>query len=208
MRKSVCVIGGGLAGGIVASTLAARGHSVSLVELGDAAAPLLPSGEVWEGTQVKSPFTRGSGIGGTSNFWHGGLTILDRTDVEGVSDHAGRARAPIAYSQLRDYYAQALALVRGARSYSLEDIEAPLDAPIGGFGLTGDTFRLKALLYPDKPFSSRSLIRRAQELHGLQVIPNIEIGRLVNSGPRRVTYAEGVDLRSGALRSVVWRYDY
>src|SRR5207249_1947485 len=93
-----------------------------------------------------------------------------------------------------------VALVRGARSFSLDDIEAPLDVPVGGFALTGHTFRLKALLYPDKPFSSLPLIRRAQELHGLQVIPNIEIGRLVNSGPRRVTYAEGIDLRSGALR--------
>src|SRR5882762_2906572 len=157
MRKSVCVIGGGLAGGIVASTLAARGHSVSLVEMGDSPAPLLPSGEVWEGTGVKAPFTRGSGIGGTSNFWHGGLTILDRTDIEGISDHDERARAPIAYSKLRDYYARALALVRGERSYSLDDVEAPLAIPAGGFGNPGETFRLKALLYPHTPFSTRPL---------------------------------------------------
>jgi choline dehydrogenase-like flavoprotein len=200
MHKTVCVIGAGLAGGIAASMLAARGHSVTLVELGDAPAPLLPSNEVWEPAEVKAPFTRGSGIGGTSNFWHGGLTILDRTDLEGTSDHDGRARAPITYSQLRDYCAQAVALVSSERSYSLDDVEAPLDVPVGGFGNTGATFRLKALLYPDKPFSSRPLIRRAQELHGLQVIPNIEIRRLVNSGPRGVKYAEGVDLRSGALK--------
>ena len=200
MRKTVCVIGGGLAGGIAASILAARGHFVTLVELGDAPAPLLPSNEIWEPAEVKTLFTRGSGIGGTSNFWHGGLTILDRTDVEGLSGNDGRTRAPLTYSQLRDYYAQALALVRGESSYSLDDIEAPLDAPVGGFGNTGDTFRLKALLYPDKPFASRLLIRRAQALHGLQVISNIEIRRLVNSGPRRISYAEGVDLRSGALK--------
>jgi choline dehydrogenase-like flavoprotein len=180
--------------------LAAKGHSVTLVELGDAPAPLLPSNEVWKPAEVKTPFTRGSGIGGTSNFWHGGLTLLDRTDIEGTSGHDGRARAPITYSQLREYYAQAVALVRGERSYSLDDIEAPPDAPVGGFGITGEPFRLKALLYPDKPFSSRSLIRRAQELHGLQVVPNVEIRRLMNSGPRRVNCAEGVDLGSGALR--------
>jgi hypothetical protein len=139
-------------------------------------------------------------MGGTTNFWHGGLTILDRTDVEGLSGQDGRARAPITYSRLRDYYAQAVALVRGARSYSLDEIEAPLEAPVGGFGNTGEAFRLKALLYPDRPFATRLLIRRAQELHGLQLIPNIEIRRLVNSGPRRVSYAEGVDLRSGALK--------
>jgi choline dehydrogenase-like flavoprotein len=200
MRKTVCVIGGGLAGGIAASMLAARGHSVTLVELGDAPAPLLPGNEVWERLEVKAPFTRGSGIGGTSNFWHGGLTILDRTDVDGIPDHDECARAPITYNKLRDYYAQAVALVRGERSYSLNDIEAPLDAAVGGFDMTGGPFRAKALLYPDKPFSSRTLIRRAQELHGLQVVPNVEIRRLVNSGPHRVTCAEGVDRRSGALR--------
>ena len=200
MQKSVCVIGGGLAGGVVASTLAARGHPVTLVELGNGPAPLLPSNEVWEGREVTAPFTRGRGIGGTSNFWHGGLTILDRTDIEGISADDGRARAPIAYGHLRNYYAHAVALVRGERSYSLEDIEAPLDAPVGGFGNTRDAFRLKALLYPDKPFSSRPLIRHAEEIHGLQVIPNVEVRRLVNSRTRRVVCAEGVDLRTGALR--------
>lgn len=199
-RKTVCVIGSGLAGGILASTLAARGHSVTLVELGDAPTPLSPSDEVWDPEEVKMPFTRGSGIGGTSNFWHGGLTVLDRTDIEGTSDQDTRVRAPMTYSQLRDYYAQAVALVRGDRLYSLEDIESPLDVPVGGFSNTGDAFRLKALLYPDKPFSSRSLIQRAQELHGLQVVPQIEVRRLVNAGPRRITYAEGIDLTSGSLR--------
>jgi len=200
MRKTVCVIGGGLAGGILASTLAARGHSVSLVELGDDPAPLSPSNEVWDPAEVKMPFTRGSGLGGTSNFWHGGLTILDRTDVEGISDHGSRVRAPITYGRLRDYYAQALALIRGEKAYSLDDIESPLDVPVGAFSNTGGPFRLKALLYPDKPFSSRSLIQRAQQLHGLQVASNIEIRRLANSGSSCISYAEGIDLRSGSTR--------
>ena len=200
MRKSVCIIGAGLAGGIVASILAARGHSVTLVELGDAPAPLLPSSEIWEGTGVKTLFTRGSGIGGTSNFWHGGLTVLDRTDLGGMSDHDGRPPAPIAYGQLREYYAQAVALIRDGKPYSLDDIETPLDMPLSGFGNTGEMFRLKALLYPDRPFSTRGLIERARELHGLQVVPNIEIGRLVSAGPRRVACAEGVDVTSGVLK--------
>jgi len=200
MRKTVCVIGAGLAGGILASTLAARGHAVSLVELGDAPAPLSPGSEVWDPAKVKMPFTRGSGIGGTSNFWHGGLTVLDRTDVEGISEQDRRVRAPFTYSQLRSYYTQAMTVVRGEQAYSLDHIESPLDMSIGGFDNTGDAFRLKALLYPDKPFSSRSLIQRAQELYGLQVASNIEIRRLVNSGSSRITCAEGIDLRSGGRR--------
>lgn len=200
MLKSICVIGGGLAGGILASTLAARGHSVSLVELGDVPAPFVPSNEEWDPAALKMPFTRGSGLGGTSNFWHGGLTVLDRTDVEGSSIHDGRIPAPITYGQIRKYYDQAMVLMRGKGSYSLDDIEAPLDNPISGFSDTGDTFKLKALLYPNKPFSSLPLIRRAQELYGLQVVSNIEIRRLVTSGIRRVTCAEGIDLKSGSLK--------
>ena len=200
MRKTVCVIGGGLGGGILASTLAARGHSVCLVELGDDPAPLSPSNEVWDPTEVKMPFTRGSGIGGTSNFWHGGLTILDRTDVEGISDQDSRVRAPIIYDQLLEYYAQAVTLIRGEKAYSLNDIESPQDVSIGAFGNAGGPFRLKALLYPDQPFSSRSLIQRAQQLHGLQVASNIEIRRLAKSGSSCISYAEGIDLRNGSTR--------
>jgi choline dehydrogenase-like flavoprotein len=167
------------------------------VELGDAPAPLLPGNEVWEGLEVKAPFTRGSGIGGTSNFWHGGLTILDRTDVEGAAQGTGRARAPLEYGQLREYYHRAVAIVRGEAPYSLDDIEVPLDTPLEGFGNPREAFRLKALLYPDKPFSTRSLIARAKELHGLQVIPNVEISRLAFSGHQRVSHVEGVQVKSG-----------
>ena len=200
MKKTVCVIGGGLAGGITASMLAARGHSVTLVELGDDPTPLHPHNEVWDEAKIKTPFTRGSGVGGTSNFWHGGLTILDRTDVEGISDQDGRVHTPITYDQLREYYARAIDFIRNGNSFALNDIEAPLPVPLRGFGYTGQTFRLKALLYPDKPFSSRPLIERARELHGLRIIPNVEIKRLVSFGPRRVTYAEGVDVQSGAAK--------
>ena len=82
MKKTVCVIGGGLGGGIAAAKLAARGYDVTLVELGTAPAPLHPDDEVWNAAKIKTPFTRGSGVGGTSNFWHGGLTVLDRTDLD------------------------------------------------------------------------------------------------------------------------------
>jgi choline dehydrogenase-like flavoprotein len=202
MRSSVCVVGGGLAGGIAAATLAAKGHSVTLVELGDAPAPLRPRDEVWTGVEVKAPFTRGSGIGGTSNFWHGGLTVLDRSDVEGIPGDRGHPSAPIAYHELREYYARALALVRDDKQrYSLDAIEAPPAAPLEGFGDFGGAFRPKALLYPDRPFSTLPLIERARQLHGLQVVPNVEVMRVVSSGNRRISYAEGLDVKSGARRT-------
>jgi choline dehydrogenase-like flavoprotein len=201
MRKSVCVIGAGLAGGIVASTLAAGGHPVTLLELGDAPAPLQPADEVWEELGVQTGFTRGSGIGGTSNFWHGGLTMLDRTDVEGVPAGGG-VRLPLAYAELRRYYEQAVGLVGEGRSFSLADIETPPKAPVDGFGAARDAFRLKGLLYPDRPFSSRPVIRRAQELHGLRIVSDFEVLRLASAGPRRVACAQGVDRRTGERKEL------
>ncbi len=182
----------------MASTLVERGHPVTVVELGCAPAPLLPGNEVWEDFAIKAPFTRGSGVGGTSNFWHGGLTVLDKTDVEGLSHLDGHPRTPITYGLLREYYARAMELIRDGSSFSLDDIDASLNAPLDGFENTGEKFRLKALLYPDKPFSTRVLIERARVLHGLKVVPNIEVRRLVSSGRRSVAVAEGVEVESGA----------
>ena len=202
MRRSVCVVGGGLAGGIAAATLAAKGHSVTLLELGDAPAPLRPGNEVWEGAEVKAPFTRGSGLGGTSNFWHGGLTVLDRTDVEGIPGEAAHRGVPIDYQQLRQYYARAVLLFCGGeRRYTLDTIEAAPAASVEGFRDFGDHFRPKALLYPDRPFATAPLIEHARNQHGLQVVRNVEVKRMVSSGNRRIAYAEGVDVRSGARKT-------
>lgn len=203
MRKSVCVIGGGLAGGIVASSLAADGHTVTLVELGDVPMPLIPGDEIWEGLEVKAPFTRGSGIGGTSNFWHGGLTMLDKTDVEGLFDVDARARLPIPFSRLRDYYADAIELLRNGSSYSLGNIEKRLEPPVCGFPTTRDSFGLKALLYPKRPFSTRPLIERAKERHGLRVISNTEVKWLLCSQTGRISCAVGLDRNTGTQEKFV-----
>jgi choline dehydrogenase-like flavoprotein len=184
----------------VGSVLAERGHAVTLVELGQFPAPLLPDNETWTEAKVKAPFTRGSGVGGTTNFWHGGLTVLDRSDVEGIPDSGRCTHAPIAYDRLREYYAQAIAILRRGARFTLDDIEAPPEAPPDGFENLGRAFRLKALLYPDRPFSTRHLVEHARQLHGMQVVTNVEVKRLVSSGNRRFTHAEGVDLGSGALR--------
>ena len=102
MQKRICIIGAGLAGGILASKLAKYGHRVTLIEQGRTPAPLIPEDEVWQGSNLKSVYTRGEGIGGTSNFWHGGLILHDKSDVEGVSPSGEGPKYPKKYLHLFD----------------------------------------------------------------------------------------------------------
>jgi choline dehydrogenase-like flavoprotein len=196
-KKAVCIIGGGLAGGIAASTLAARGYPVTLIELGNTPAPYHPEDEVWDESEIKTAYTRGSGLGGTSNFWHGGLTILDRSDVEGIPDLGNSARLPIGYDILRDYYSRAVELLRNGMDFSLAEIEAAPRSTIAAFPIAAGAFRPKALLYPNTPFSTEPVIRHARNAYGLRVATGVKIEKLVSTG-RRVTRAEGTDLGNGA----------
>ena len=125
MTKRICVVGAGLAGGIVASQLAGQGRQVVLVELGSKPQPYESDSELWEEDRPKAAFTRGIGLGGTSNFWHGGLTVMDRSDVEGVSEHFGGAKIPMPYADLLRYYRRAVDHVRGTTDFTVDDILAP-----------------------------------------------------------------------------------
>ncbi|MCI0559143.1 MAG: GMC family oxidoreductase [Nitrososphaera sp.] len=200
--KTICVIGSGLAGGIVASKLAAEGHCVTLVERGDAPAPFVPDDEIWKGLEPKAPFTRGTGIGGTSNFWHGGLTVLDKTDVEGVEGWSPDPKSPMSYSDLRKYYDHALSLICDQQTYTLEDIESQPDNKDIDFSINTDVFRLKALLYPVAPFTTTTLIEHAQERHGLKVLSNLEVKRVGFSEGKRATFVEACERQGGTLRKI------
>jgi choline dehydrogenase-like flavoprotein len=195
MKASVCVIGAGLGGGIAAATLAARGHPVTLVELGETPAPLNPADEVWDAAKVRVPFTRGSGVGGTSNLWHGGLTILDRTDVEGIDGGGRTTSIPIPYDELLTYYARALEVLHGSR-ISLQDIEARA-GDLAGMFADQAAFRPKALVYPDRAFSTAPMIRLSQASHGLRLLCGIRVSHLVNANARRVRLAEGTNTGTG-----------
>lgn len=202
MTKTVCVVGAGLSGGIVAATLAANGHAVTLLELGDSPLPLKPEDELWEEAQVRVPFTRGQGIGGSSNFWHGGLTMLDRSDVEGADGMRRQACLPISYEELHGYYAKAVELLRADGALSLSDIESPSDSSTSAFPTDAAVFRYKTLLYPDRPFSTAPMIRRAQSMNGMKVVTGARVTRFGGIRPHRVDWAECIDPATGVSSRV------
>ena len=200
--QRICVIGGGLAGGIVAAKLAEANHSVTLLERGSVPAPYDPDDEVWTDAKPKAAFTRGTGIGGTSNYWHGGLTILDRTDVEAADTRLGHPKIPVPYSELRHLYDQAVALMHGADGITLADIEKPQAKLDQEIPLNSNVFRLKRLLYPTAPFSSRGLIEQAKQHHGLEVVPGFEVKRIRFSNGARAVSVEGLEGGRGNLKTI------
>lgn len=202
MTKKICVIGAGLAGGIVASQLSEQGHQVILIEQGSKPKPYQIDNEDWEYDRPKAAFTRGIGIGGTTNFWHGGLTILDETDVEGISEHFGDVKIPIKYAELRDYYNKAINLMRGANKYSLKDIESLPKSENNEFNINSDYFRYKGLLYPARPFSTKKVIEKARLNSGLTVVHNFEVKKINFSNKSSVVSVEGYSHSDSVIKKI------
>ena len=202
MTKKICLIGAGLSGGIVASHLSNQGHQVKLIEQGSKPEPYQIVDEDWEYDRPDAAFTRGIGIGGTSNFWHGGLTALDKTDVEGRSEFFDDVKIPIKYTELRNYYNEAINFMRGSKNYSLKDIESAPKSESNEFNINSGYFRYKGLLYPTRPFSTKKIIEKAKIKSGLRVVHNFEVKRINFSNKSRVASIEGYDSNDGTIKKI------
>jgi len=131
-RVDVCVVGAGPAGALVANRLADRGHEVVVLEAGprfDAAdrrermeraiRPAHGSLSVWEmggerdahssSGELVYPLNamRVKGVGGSTLHWQGMVMRLHESDFERRSRDGVGADWPIAYEDLRPYYAEA-----------------------------------------------------------------------------------------------------
>lgn len=202
MTRKICVIGAGLSGGIVASQLAKNEFQVTLIEQGAKPEPYEGFDELWEYDRPKAAFTRGTGIGGTSNFWHGGLTVLDKTDVDGRSEFLSEAKYPIQYSELRNYYHKAIDIMRGFLDYSLRDIESPPEGGGNEFTINSEIFRYKGILYPVKPFSTVPLIKNAIKETGLTVVQNFVVKKFNFLNTSSIVSVEGYDCRDCITRKI------
>jgi choline dehydrogenase-like flavoprotein len=185
----ICVVGAGLGGGVIASTLAARGFSVRLIEQGTTAHPSAPADEDWEGGFTRSTFSRGEGIGGTSNYWHAGLMALDRSDVEGTSPGSADANYPLSFEELCAYYRGALSVLT-TDDISLDDLLS-CDARQTSIAFDRGVFRLKQLFFPSSPFSTSALIADAVRMHGLEVVTGFRAERMIFHRSSRATHVEG-----------------
>lgn len=181
MGGDFCVVGGGLAGGIIASSLSANGRDVTLIEQACDPAPLLPDDETWIGAHPQTSFTRGEGPGGSSNFWHGALVSLDRSDWDGHDRGKWLAKSQISYDTLTSYYKRALRTFSGD-ALTISDLQNPRIIT-EAFGPGGGKFFFKPHYLPSRPLSTRTLIDEAVDRHGLKLLTQkVEAIEVDNNG--------------------------
>ena len=206
MSKSICVIGAGLAGGIIASDLSKSHDNVILIELGGEKKPYEGVDENWNYDKPKASFTRGTGIGGTSNYWHGGLTVLDEIDVEGMSALFNEKNIPIKYSDLNAYYTKAIDLLKGDNSFSSDDIFSLPKKSSNDFVINNEYFKYKGLVYPSRPFSTSDSIQKAIKFNGLTLIQNFEVEKINFTTESRATSVEGYDHENGVSKKYFYSF--
>jgi len=131
-RVDVCVVGAGPAGGIVAHSLAERGHDVVVLEAGPRFSfeerirrmerhqrPAFDQADVWEMGGDRDAFrssgdlnyplndVRVKGVGGTTLHWIGYTPRFHEKDFEMDARYGLADDWPIAYEDVRPYYAAA-----------------------------------------------------------------------------------------------------
>lgn len=120
IRAKYCVVGSGMGGASVASTLARAGKDVLLVEAGGTHPTSFdhqnPVSADSTGRPFGIPLTRCIELGGTSNAWHGNSNPLDEQDFE-PRPWVNSEGWPIRRRDLNPYYEKA-ALMLGNESCS------------------------------------------------------------------------------------------
>jgi choline dehydrogenase-like flavoprotein len=157
-KTDVCIVGAGVAGGLVASELAGRGYDVVILEAGerfsranrrsrmeDALRPSDPGNNVWGMGGGRDAYTssgefdyplnetRVKGVGGTTLHWLGITPRLHEKDFEMNTRYGLADDWPIGYETLRPYYVEAERQlgVAGARDNPFappRETDFPMDA--------------------------------------------------------------------------------
>lgn len=168
-RVDVCIVGAGVAGGIVANELASRGYAVVLLEAGERFPPpgkrfeqqeiaLRPSrtiNEVWNVGGERDRYTssgsldyplntrRVKGVGGTTLHWGGYSPRLHPKDFNMESLYGLARDWPISYDTLRPYYvaAEAELGVAGTDDNPFLDRQEPFPLPAFPTSHTDDLFQ-------------------------------------------------------------------
>ena len=162
-RATVCVIGSGFSGAVVAVELAAAGIDVLVLEAGSADPDhrldqMLDRVEVSGRTELRFGFARQ--LGGASNLWAGRVAPLEAIDFE-QRDWIPHSGWPIARADLDPYFARAAEILAIPDHHAFE--RHGHSAP--AFAVSAQ-LELKSFQWARKPFNAARYLDRAAGQYG------------------------------------------
>jgi choline dehydrogenase-like flavoprotein len=200
IRASVCVIGSGFSGAIVAVELAAAGIDVVVLEAGTTdpdhrIEAMLDRIDVPGRMELRFGFARQ--LGGASNLWAGRVAPFEPVDFE-RRDWIPGSGWPLAVADLEPYYRRAAEIlgIPGHGAFDVRDHERP------GF-LQADRIELKSFQWAPKPFHAGEYLRAAAERSGrLRVLLDAPVVELRERDDARAVEAALVALPGGRAMRV------
>lgn len=175
MRATVCVIGSGFAGAIVAARLARAGIDVLVLEAGSddpdhRLETVLDRVEVSGKAELRFGFARQ--LGGASNLWAGRLAKLEPIDLE-ARDWIPHSGWPLSWDELSAYYPPAAEILGIASSTNQEDHRLPAFLP-------GTRTELKWFQWAGEPFHAGHYLKStAASTDRLRVVTKAPVVQLV-----------------------------
>lgn len=206
IRAQYCVVGSGMGGAAVASTLARAGKDVLLIEAGSAQASASNFSNVTAehtGRPFGIPLTRCIELGGTSNAWHGNSNPLDEHDFEPRPWLSGDGW-PLRRQDLNPFYDKAALLLGHDSCGGLEPQLLPpsVHRSIGKIQFDGSVLQPKFLEYRKPPhrwketllhLSNSGKLRCLLNTCALELLPDesgSRILRLKAAAPGRTIHIE------------------
>lgn len=201
---TVCIVGSGPAGAIVAVGLARAGIDVVLLEAGSAQPDHRPFStldrvDVYGNADLRFAFTRQ--LGGATNLWSGRLAPMEPVDFEPRAWVPGSGW-PVGAAVLAPYYARA-AEVLGlpAGTQDSENRDEPPSA------LASSTLDVKTFQWAATPFNARDYLgTAAAKIDRLRVVLNAPVVRLDEDENARTVREAVVALPDGRDARVRARY--
>ena len=204
LQTTVCVIGSGFSGAIVAVDLAMAGIEVLLLESGSSEPDhridsMLDRVDVSGRTQLNFGFSRQ--LGGASNLWAGRVAPLDPVDFE-CREWIPHSGWPISRSDLEPYYVRAGDIL-GIPGYST--FHEPGHAR-PGFVAT-DNIELKSFQWANRPFNAGEYIKETVErTDRLRVLMNAPVVELLERENARSVEAAVIALPDGQTARIQARH--
>jgi choline dehydrogenase-like flavoprotein len=203
LRATICVVGSGPAGAIVAVELARAGIEVLVVEAGSKApdhdSDTLDRLEVSGSTDLR--FNHARQLGGATNLWAGRLAPFEAIDFQ-KRDWVEGSGWPFPQKEIEPYYRK----VGGVLGIPGAEYFASRRTPGHNF-LSSSTIETKPFQWAKKPFLAGDYIESAmKQFPNLKLVLNAPVVRLVESDNTQTVEAAEFVLPGGATGQIHARY--